>query len=161
MNDVVTPEYRCTDCEATATGDKADLDHLEGCINRDADHSKMIIAGSRSIDESLWVYSKVNQLTDGGASFGMYEVITGGAEGVDSYGETWAEEKSCLYTEFPYPSQLGSFGGPRRNKAMASYVGEDGMLIAIWDGESSGTENMIEEALAHGLDVHVKQVHDA
>jgi hypothetical protein len=31
-------------------------------------------------------------------------------------------------------------------------------LIAIWDGESRGTKNMIEEATKRGLRVHVKRI---
>jgi hypothetical protein len=31
-------------------------------------------------------------------------------------------------------------------------------LIAIWDGESRGTKNMIEEATKRGLRVYVKRI---
>lgn len=38
-----------------------------------------------------------------------------------------------------------------RNREMAGYVGPKGFLIAFWDGVSSGTKNMIEEARRVGM----------
>lgn len=39
---------------------------------------------------------------------------------------------------------------------MARYAAQgDGKLIACWDGRVQGTANMIAEAYAHGLQVHV------
>jgi hypothetical protein len=41
---------------------------------------------------------------------------------------------------------------------MATYVGENGGLIALWDGESSGTKDMIRKAERFNLKVYVHLV---
>jgi hypothetical protein len=50
---------------------------------------------------------------------------------------------------------LGNGAGPIRNQKMAK---KGDALIAIWDGESSGTRDMIDKALAEGLSLYVVQV---
>lgn len=42
--------------------------------------------------------------------------------------------------------------GPIRNGEMAKYADA---LIAMWDGTSTGTKNMIDQATKHGLKVYV------
>lgn len=96
----------------------------------------------------------------GGSRRGEYEVITGGADGVDEIGEEWAEEYDCEYNDYFHiePDEWdiqGRSAGPKRNKRMAEYAKPDGMLVAIWDGKSKGTRDMIDRALDKGLDVHV------
>ena len=70
------------------------------------------------------------------------EVICGGARGADSYGETWA-----ISNQIPIKymladwEKLGKAAGFIRNHQMGDYADE---LIAFWDGESSGTKDMID-----------------
>lgn len=73
--------------------------------------------------------------------------------GADGLGELYAKEKG--YDVLPYPADwkgLGYKAGPIRNAQMA----EAGThLIAFWDGESTGTKNMITLAKVAGLGVRV------
>lgn len=117
------------------------------------DRKRIIIAGSRSITEFYKVQSALSQLTAGGPTRGRYEIVSGGADGVDTLGEQWAEDNDCPVTTFePDWEDHGKAAGPIRNAEMAEY---GDMLVAIWDGESRGTKDMIDKALDGGLEVHV------
>lgn len=120
---------------------------------------RLIIAGSRTIDDyemvndallnSPWA---VNNLQHGQR---IEEIVHGGAEGVDTIAGEVAEEHDIPVKVFdPQWEKYGKAAGPERNRIMAQYSDS---LMAIWDGESKGTEDMIEKALSHGLDVYVKQ----
>lgn len=121
-----------------------------------SDKTRIIIAGSRSVDEYWRVEAAMSQVTAGGANRGVYEIVSGGAEGVDQFGERWAEEYDCDVTRFePDWEEYGNAAGPIRNGQMAKYADK---LVAVWDGESAGTRDMIDKALDEGLDTHVFQV---
>ncbi len=69
--------------------------------------------------------------------------------GADALGERWAKENDIPVKVFPANwDKHGKAAGPIRNKQMAAY-GE--MLIAFWDGKSSGTGNMISLAEPYNL----------
>lgn len=116
-----------------------------------------MVAGFRGIDkdagEMLVQLSGENQIE--------YEVITGGANGVDKATQEWVEASSLfVYNDDFHLGDVdwrihGRSAGPKRNQAMAEYAD---MLVAIWDGESTGTRDMIDRALNEGLDIHVKIV---
>lgn len=109
---------------------------------------RVIIAGSRSITEPQHVAAAMATITAP-----IDEVISGGAAGVDRLGEQWAEARGI--TVHRYPADWKSYGraaGYRRNAAMA--LAADA-LVAIWDGRSRGTANMISVAYQRGLTVWV------
>ena len=54
-----------------------------------------------------------------------------------------------------YDAYGPSSAGRVRNREMAAYVGKDGGLIAVWDGTSPGTKNMVMEARMLGLKVSI------
>jgi hypothetical protein len=109
---------------------------------------KTIIAGSRTINS----YAVVEQaIKDSG--FKITEIVCGMARGVDYLGKLWGFRNNVPVNEMPaYWGTYGRSAGVRRNKKMAEYAEA---LIAIWDGRSPGTGNMIEEARAKGLRVFV------
>lgn len=83
----------------------------------------------------------------------MTEVVSGCAQGADAHGETVARSMGIPVSRFPADwKQYGKSAGIRRNAQMAEYADA---LIAVWDGESRGTKNMIELASARGLLVFV------
>ncbi len=100
---------------------------------------RVIIAGSRSLNELGMVYGAVGA---SGWREDVTEVVCGCAPGVDSLGNTWALERGIPSSKhFPasdYPSPL------ERNQAMADYADA---LIAVWDGESRGTKDMVARML--------------
>lgn len=118
----------------------------------------VIIAGSRSINDKEDKTEIVGKAIES-APFDIDKVIHGGAKGVDSIAEELSQEHFELKTEI-YPAEWEQFGdaaGPRRNRQMAK---EADALIAVWDGDSSGTRNMINEALRHGLQIFVHNFSD-
>ena len=68
-------------------------------------------------------------------------------------GKRWAEENGIPVKEFHAPwDSLGAGAGPFRNRQMAEYADA---LIAVHDGTSRGTANMIHEAKKRGLEILV------
>ena len=107
---------------------------------------KVIIAGSRKIDD----YERVKKaIKDSG--FEITTVISGHARGVDTFGEIWARENNIPCEVFDADwEKFGRAAGPIRNGWMAE-VGE--ALIAIWDNESRGTQDMVRQAKKKGLKI--------
>jgi hypothetical protein len=100
---------------------------------------KVIIAGSRSICDRELVRKAIAD-----SRFHVTEVVCGGAAGVDAIGQDWAWERFLPVRVFPADwSQHGKAAGMIRNQQMATYADA---LIAVWDGESPGTQHMIEFA---------------
>jgi hypothetical protein len=70
-------------------------------------------------------------------------VISGCAQGADTHGEAWARLRDIPVCRTPADWKThGKAAGPIRNKDMAK-VGD--ALVAVWDGKSRGTANMIDE----------------
>lgn len=112
---------------------------------------KTIIAGSRNIEEYQVILDAIEA-----SGFEITEVISGGAKGVDSLGERYGTEKSIPVKVFPADwESYGRKAGIMRNKEMAAYAEA---LIAVWDGNSPGTYNMITEAQSRKLKVYVLRV---
>ncbi len=130
---------------------------------------KLIIAGSRSITDyaavreavirsGLWVLHK-HEL----------EIVSGMAGGVDTLGEEFARKNGLVLHRRPakwgdidvtgavvrkrYDGKLyNAVAGHWRNEEMAQ---ESKALVAVWDGVSTGTQDMIKRAYKHKLFVYV------
>lgn len=90
------------------------------------------------------------------AGWPITEVVSGHSGNVDLLGEQWARGLNLPITLFKASWQeFGSSAGPRRNRQMADYAEA---LIAVWDGKSRGTLNMIKEATKRGRKVYVTQI---
>lgn len=108
---------------------------------------KVIIAGTRTVIEYDIIDTAVKK-----SNFQIDEVVSGWCRGVDTLGEQWGKNNKVPIKTFKAKWLLyGSGAGPKRNLEMAQYVGENGGLIAIWDGKSKGTKNMIETAQKIGI----------
>jgi hypothetical protein len=113
---------------------------------------RVIIAGGREV-AGLRADSMVRAaISDSGWSGDIVEVIHGAASGIDS-----AAHRVCegVWPVKPVPADWKAYGraaGPIRNREMASMADA---LIAVWDGKSRGTKNMIETAEKMGLRVYV------
>lgn len=114
---------------------------------------KLIVAGSRSIRDKQTVRYAIE---DADLIFGPVDrIIHGGARGVDSLADDIARAKGFKVTVFEAEwDKYGKAAGPVRNRHMAK---EADALVAIWDGESPGTKDMMEKAVNYGLDVLVIQ----
>lgn len=127
---------------------------------------KIIIAGCRWIEN----YNIVCEAIEA-SGFDVTEVVSGQATGIDTLGENWALAHDVPVKPFPAnwknikaegavvrKNKYGKYNaaaGIMRNKLMAEY-GE--ALIAIWDGKSTGTKNIIDQAKERGLKVFVFMV---
>lgn len=110
---------------------------------------KVIIAGSRdlgfdSVIRAMYLCPFAEDIT---------EVVCGGARGVDKAGKDWAEIVGIPVKMFPADwNKFGRGAGHIRNEEMAVYADA---LIAVWDGKSPGTANMIKNAAEYDLLVFV------
>ena len=109
---------------------------------------KLIIAGGRDLTDISYILAGIELMVSE-----ITEVVSGKNEGTkdplgfmvtpgaDALGEEWADSKGIPVMPF-YPDwrAYGKAAGPIRNKAMAVYAD---MLLAVWDGKSKGTHNMI------------------
>lgn len=121
---------------------------------------RVIIAGSRDFnDYALLKKSAIEIITKKTMFPDLTRIISGGARGADILGERFANEIGLEISRFiPDWDSLGKRAGYVRNETMVKFAvenGNDGMLIAFWDGESRGTKHMIDLANKHGLEVHV------
>lgn len=81
------------------------------------------------------------------------EVVSGNSGIVDISGELWGALFNKKITKFPAKWELyGKVAGHKRNRQMAEYADE---LLALWDMQSRGTKNMIDEMLRLGKPVHI------
>lgn len=114
---------------------------------------KVVIAGSRDIVSLAIIALAVEH---SGWLPEITEVVSGCARGVDRLGEFWAVQHGIQIKQFPANwKDHGQAAGRYRNMQMAEYADA---LIAVWDGESRGTGNMIEEMRCLGKPAFVKQV---
>ena len=112
---------------------------------------KVIVAGSRTIADIAIIAQAIEE-----SGFDVSEVVSGTARGVDILGEEWAKSKGIPVKRFPADwNGLGKRAGFVRNAEMADYAEA---LVAVWDGKSRGTANMIQVARKKGLKVYVKEV---
>jgi len=113
---------------------------------------RTIIAGSRDCKD----YSKVIQAIKE-CGWKPTVVISGTASGGDRLGELWARNNGIKIEQ--HPADWDKYGRKRagyiRNVEMAE-VAE--ALIALWNGQSAGTKDMIEIAKKKGLKIFVLMV---
>ena len=94
---------------------------------------KIAIIGSRSIKEvDLEAYLPL----------GVSEIVSGAADGVDTYAAEYARANGIALKEFLPDYRRYKAGAPmRRNQQIAEYADE---VIAFWDGKSKGTQKTVE-----------------
>ena len=110
---------------------------------------RLIIAGSRG----LYVAAVDMHHIVERAGFKPTEIVSGTARGIDQAGENYAKIYEIPTKKFPADwDRYGKAAGYIRNEDMATYADA---LLAIWDGESRGTKNMIDLMEKAGKPVYV------
>jgi hypothetical protein len=112
--------------------------------------TRVIVAGSRSVTSQSGVSEILDRVL---GSLDRPTIVSGGARGVDHIGECYAVERGLPLERFPaWWHTQGRAAGAYRNQRMSWRATH---LVAIWDGQSRGTKNMIDTARADGLGVRV------
>lgn len=126
---------------------------------------RVIIAGSRGITDRSDVEKAIHN-AESQYEFDFSEDVevlqSGTANGVDQLGEEIARDNEIDIDQYDPEEYMDDAPNPKvapllRNSAMAE---EGDMLIAVWDGESTGTKDMIDKAESEGLDVYVELVEE-
>jgi hypothetical protein len=113
----------------------------------------VIVSGSRTITD----YAAVKSVLDS-HRHRIHTVFVGDARGVDALAVRWCKENGITYQIFRAEWNLyGRGAGPERNKDMILAGGE--ALIAIYEGESKGTKNMMAQAERAGIPVYPVELH--
>lgn len=111
---------------------------------------KVIVCGSRNFQNYPLLRKEMNEIKEK-----VGEVVCGEAKGADTLGRVWAQENGIKIKSFPANWQMyGSQAGYIRNCDMGDYAD---IAIAFWDGESSGTRDMIKYMEKLGKEVKVIQ----
>lgn len=104
---------------------------------------KTIIAGSRDFNDYELLCAVIES-----CPWEITAVVCGKARGADSLGEDYANNNNIPVLPFPANWKLyGNGAGPIRNQEMADNADA---LIALWDGVSRGTKDMISRARRAG-----------
>ena len=81
------------------------------------------------------------------------EIVSGGAEGVDTCAAEFARENGLKLTEFlPIYEKYGRAAPIVRNKQIVDYSDK---VIAFWDGSSKGTASVIKYCEKQGKECKV------
>ncbi len=79
-------------------------------------------------------------------------LVSGGARGVDQCAAAAWRSRGFVPVVLPFVRSLGRAGGPVRNRQLVASVG---LVVAFWDGCSSGTAGAVEIARRSGVPVFV------
>lgn len=109
---------------------------------------RIAVSGSRGITtQALWDTAIAE------SGFDVHNIISGMCKNSpDMLAVAWAQERGIPVYPFAANWKLGRGAGLARNTDM-SKVAEG--LVALWDGESRGTLDMIKKCVARGLPVYV------
>lgn len=101
---------------------------------------KVAIVGSRSFTDYHFLAKCLNALFHE-PCFDI-TILSGGAKGADTLGALYANDRKWqLVYYLPDWDKYGKSAGFRRNELMSRAAD---IVIAFWDGESSGTKHMIQ-----------------
>jgi len=109
----------------------------------------LLVVGSRDIIDYSFIKDYLDNFIDQRYSGYQVVIVSGGARGVDSLVERYANEKG--YEKVIMPAQWDLYGksaGYRRNEQMHQFLATkpDRYVIAFWDGVSKGTAHNFELA---------------
>lgn len=121
---------------------------------------KIAIVGSRDFDDYKYLLNKMEEVVNMNllqlsyeGEFPMFSVVSGGARGADKLAERFAEEHGVPIEIFvPDWNRNPKSAGILRNLQI---IDASDIIVAFWDGKSTGTKHTIETAAKLGKDVYV------
>ncbi len=109
---------------------------------------KVLVCGSRSWNRPSLIGRRLAKFPRG------TEIIHGGARGADDFAATYARALGLPAVVFPADWRgKGKRAGIIRNLQMLDE--EPDLVLAFWDGESTGTKHTIGEAENRGITVEI------
>ena len=108
---------------------------------------KVLVCGSRSWANIEAIADVLRTLPRGS------EVIHGGARGADRLAATCAQALGLTVTEYPADWSNGKRAGLARNLVMLDQRPD--VVLAFWDGRSTGTLHTITEAVRRSIPVTI------
>jgi predicted Rossmann fold nucleotide-binding protein DprA/Smf involved in DNA uptake len=111
---------------------------------------KLGVVGSRGFNDYELMDKEIKNVAN---IFDIDTIISGGAMGADRLSETWAKKNDKeILIFYPDWEKFGKGAGMIRNR---SIVSNSDVLIAFWDGASTGTKNSIDRATKRGIPLYV------
>jgi len=109
--------------------------------------TRIAIVGSRGFAARWKVEDYIRSLP------GTAVIVSGGADGVDTWAFEYATHRGHLVEVYPADWQeYGKRAGFLRNQLIVSKADR---VVAFWDGVSKGTKHTIDLALKAGVDLEV------
>lgn len=111
--------------------------------------TKLIIAGGRDFDNYTLLEQEVKRFIIENNIRKPLSIVSGKARGADKMGEQFANQWKFPIISMPADwNKYGNTAGPIRNEEMAKIATH---CIVFWDGKSSGSANMIQNAKKYNL----------
>lgn len=116
--------------------------------------TKVAIVGSRSYQSSKQLTAACRrEIAIEVATRGYVEIVSGGADGPDTWGAEAAERYDLPLKVFPAEwATYGRSAGFKRNQQIVDYCDE---IVAFWDGKSKGTLDTITKGVRAGKKVTI------
>lgn len=100
---------------------------------------RVAVVGSRGFVQLDSVRSLLAQYL---AKHGQFVLVSGGADGVDKLAEDWGRLNGLEVRTYQADwEEHGDAAGPKRN---GQIVADSDLMLAFWDGESTGTLDAIK-----------------
>jgi len=125
---------------------------------------KLGIVGSRTItdkdvfvctlEDVPWLPNRVRTLSPTDMDL---EIVTGGADGVDTLAEEWALDQGFDVTIHKPNWEDWSSGHPSKERN-TEIVEDADAVLALWDGQSPGTRDSIDKTVNSGKPLYVEVV---
>lgn len=113
------------------------------------DSMRVAIVGSRNIENEESVYELLCRYVPANTT----EIVSGGATGIDTLAEVYAERNRLRLTVFkPDYKNFGKRAPLVRNEEIIRYAQ---YVLAFWDGISHGTAHTVATCVAFGVPVKV------
>lgn len=101
---------------------------------------RVVVAGNRDFEDYDFVARTLDSILP--LKTKKVIIVSGTSRGADRLGERYAMERKLSLEKYPADwEHFGKASGPKRNMQMAKIADA---VIAFWDGESRGTQSMIE-----------------
>ena len=103
---------------------------------------KLAIVGGRNFTNTILFNKVIDRLLKRKIFIEVTEIVSGGARGIDTLAENYANKHSLKTTIFlPDWNKYGRSAGFKRNVEIISNAN---IVIAFWDGQSKGTSHSIK-----------------